>query len=282
MTVLTGQLVNSTDEGKDDVFDGYAVTATFLVAVGDDAGTFLQQSLTARIVGFNNTFAFDLPPLESISREAELSVRVQDRSGAMVADEVGVAWPTLRKLIGSGKPLRINVRPTEESSTPVVLSGTLVVRGDPDRKTGFAGYRVTATYTVRDRLVGAFTPGMASVDLVDANTFRLDLSDLEDLGTADVRVAARYPDGQVGASADVPLADLAETVTLTLDPARPVVLADGGAAPARRLRGKVVDEAGKVDLRNRQVILWGKRGDSELKPFVVETTDAMSNFSTRW
>jgi hypothetical protein len=282
MTVLTGQLVNSTDESKNDVFDGYAVTATFLVAAEDDAGAFVQQSLTVRIIGFNNTFGFDLPPLESISREAELKVRVQDRSGAMVADEVGLAWSALRKLIDSGKPLRIDVRPTEETSTPVTLNGKLVFRDDPDRETGFAGYRVTATYTVRDELVGAFTPGTASVDIVDGNTFRLDLPDREELGTADVRVAAKQPDGQVADTADVPVAELDEAVVLTVDPVRPVVLADGGAPPARRLRGKVVDVAGKVDLRNRQVILWGKRGESELRPIVVETTDAMSNFSTPW
>jgi hypothetical protein len=283
MTVLTGQLVNSTDESKDDVFDGYAVTATFLVATADDdAVAFAQQSLTARIIGFNNTFGFDLPPLESISREAEFKVRVQDRSGAMVAEEVALAWQALLELIDSGTPLRIDVRPTEEPSTPVVLNGKLVIRGDPDRETGFAGYRVTANYLARDELVGAFTPGSASADLVDGNTFRLDLPDLEELGAADVRVVAKYPDGQVGASADVSVADLAETLTLTLDPARPVVLADGGAAPVQRLRGKVVDRAGTVDLRNRQVILWGKLGESELTPLVVETTDSMGNFSTGW
>ena len=177
MTVLTGQLVNSTDESKNDVFDGYTVTATFLAATGDDAGTFAQQSLTARIVGFNNTFGFDLPPLESVNRESELKVRVQDRAGAMVADEVGLEWPTLLKLIDSGKPLRIDVRPTEGSSTPVTLSGKLVFRGDPHRETGFAGYRVTAAYTVRDELAGAFTPGSASFEMADGNTFRLDLPD---------------------------------------------------------------------------------------------------------
>jgi hypothetical protein len=166
--VLTGQLVNSTDAGKDDVFDGYAVTATYLEATGDDAAAFAQRSLTARIVGFNNTFGFDLP-LESIGREAEFKVRVQDRFGAMVADEVALAWQALQKLIDSGTPLRIEVRPTEETSTPVVLNGTLVVRGDADRETGFAGYRVTANDTVRDELMGAFTPSSASVDLVDAN-----------------------------------------------------------------------------------------------------------------
>ena len=141
MTILTGQLVNSTDESKDDVFDGYAVTATFLAATGDDAGTFVQQSLTAWIVGFNNKFGFDLPPLESVNRESELKVRVQDRSGAMVADEVGLEWPTLLKLIDSGKPLRIDVRPTEESRTRVTLpasscsEGTRIVRPD-SRATG--------------------------------------------------------------------------------------------------------------------------------------------------
>ena len=81
---------------------------------------------------------------------------------------------------------------------------------------------------------------------------------------------------------DVPVAELGKALTLTVDPAHPVVLADGGAAPARRLRGKVVDEAGKVDVRNRQVILWGKQGDAELRPIVVEHTDAMGNFSTAW
>ena len=282
MTVLTGQLVNSTDESKNDVFDGYTVTATFLAATGDDAGTFAQQSLTARIVGFNNTFGFDLPPLESVNRESELKVRVQDRAGAMVADEVGLEWPTLLKLIDSGKPLRIEVRPTEGSSTPVTLSGKLVFRGDPHRETGFAGYRVTAAYTVRDELAGAFTPGSASFEMADGNTFRLDLPDQEKLGIADVRVSAKYPDGQDAATTDVPVAELGKALTLTVDPAHPVVLADGGAAPARRLRGKVVDEAGRVDVRNRQVILWGKQGDAELRPIVVEHTDAMGNFSTAW
>ena len=197
MTALTGQLVNATDEGKNDVFDGYAVTATFLVAAEDDSGAFVQQSLTVRIIGFNNTFAFDLPPLESMNREAELKLRVHDRSGAMVADEVGVAWPALNKLIDSGKPLRIDVRPTEETSTPVALKGKLVFRDDPNRETGFAGYRVTATYAVRDDLLGAFTPAAASVEIVDGNTFRLDLPDREALGDTDVRVAAKQPDGQV-------------------------------------------------------------------------------------
>ena len=282
MTVLTGQLVNSADESKDDVFDGYAVTATFLVATGDDAHTFAQQSLTSRIVGFNNTFRFDLPPLDSVNRESELNVRVQDRSGALVADEVRLAWPTLLKLIDAGKPLRVEVRPSEKPSTPVTLSGKLLFRGDPDRETGFAGYRVVASYTVRDELAGAFTPGSASVDMGDGNTFRLDLPDREKLGPADVRVLAKYPDGQDAAATDVPIADLAEAVTLTVDPARAVVLTGGGAAPARRLRGKVVDEAGKVDVRNRQVILWGKRGEADLQPIVVETTDALGNFSTTW
>jgi hypothetical protein len=281
MAVLTGLLTNSTDEAKNDVFNGYAVTATFLTATEDDTGAFVPQSLTARIVGFNNTFAFDLP-LDSLNREAELKVRVQDRAGAMVAEEVGLAWPELSKLIDSGKPLRIKVRPTEETSTPVTLHGKLVFRDDPDRETGFGGYRVTATYTVRDQLVGAFAPGAASVDLADGNTFQLDLPDREKLGDADVHVTAKQPDGQVADSADVPVDELDETVTLTVDPVRPVVLEGGGAPPVRRLRGKVVDEAGKVDLRNRQVIVWGKRGDADLQPIVVETTDAMGNFSTTW
>ncbi len=282
MTILTGQLVNATNESKDDVFDGYVVTAVFLVATGDDAGTFVQQSLTAWIVGFKNTFGFALPPLESLNRESELKVRVQDRAGAMVADEVALEWPTLLKLIDSGKPLRINVRPTEESSTPVTLSGKLVFRGQPDLETGFAGYRVMATYTVRDELAGAFTPGSASVAMADGNTFRLDLPDQEKLGIADVRVTAKHPDGQDAATTDVPGTKLAETLTLTVDPARAVVISGGGAPPTRRLRGKVVDEAGRVDVRHRQVILWGKRGESDLRPIVVENTDRMGNFSTTW
>ena len=118
--------------------------------------------------------------------------------------------------------------------------------------------------------------------MADGNTFRLDLPDQEKLGIADVRVSAKYPDGQDAATTDVPVAELGKTLTLTVDPAHPIVLADGGAAPTRRLRGKVVDEAGKVDVRNRQVILWGKQGDAELQPIVVEHTDAMGNFSTAW
>ena len=200
----------------------------------------------------------------------------------MVADEVALEWPTRGQAIDSGKPLRIEVRPTEESTTPVTLTGKLVFRGHPDRKTGFAGYRVIATYTVRDELAGAFTPGSASVDMADGNTFPLDLPDQEKLGNADVRVSAKYPDGQDAATTDVPVAELDEAVTLTVDPAHPVVLTGGGAVPARRLRGKVVDEAGKVDVRNRQVILWGKPSDADLRPIVVEKTDTMGNFSTTW
>ena len=285
MAVLNGYLVNAADETRNDVFDGYAVTATFLVSTGDGSGTFAQQSLTERLVGFNSKFGFDVPPLEALNREADLKIRVQDRAGTVVADEVSLDWPSLNEWVDSGRPVRIDVQPAEEPSTPVSVTGRVVFKDDPDRETGFGGYRVSASYSFRDARTGTYAPGSASTDLADANTFRLVLPDQDELGTTDVRVTAKYPDGQDAAAVDVPIAEVDEPLTLMVDPAETVVLSGGGAAPTPRLRGKVVDQSGKVDLRNRQIILWGTNAaaaEAELRPILVETTDAMGNFAAPW
>ena len=163
--------------------------------------------------------------------------------------------------------------------TPVTLHGRLQWKATPTRLDGFGGFAIRVSY--QEATAGLVVARQATVTLTGPPTFTIALPAAEALA-APVIVSATAPDGGVAATKTVDVAALKHEVVLAVEAPQPIVVqANPRAEDAQRerLKGKVVDLAGQVQIAQRQVILWGKLPSGVLRPLVVTVTDGFGNFS---
>jgi hypothetical protein len=281
---LSGQLVNATPRGKNDVFDGYVLDINYVVEAEHGAApAYRDASDEWTFHDKSPEFSFDLPGERELALEKPLVVTVRNRSGKVVHRSEQALATVLR----ADKPLEIPIRKIEPAPvvTPVGVRGKLQWKDTPARTTGFEGFTVVATFAARDETDPAYRPALVSATLTTGNRFAMALPAKEQLAEAPVEVAAKYPDGQLAATAAFTIAALREEVTLVVAAPQPIVVrpdARAEEAQAVRLKGKVVDLTGQAPIGNRQVILWGQSADGTLHPVLVTTTDAAGNFAGAW
>jgi hypothetical protein len=280
---LIGQLVNVANPAEPEVFLGYAVRITYLVIdPNQPERTFREHSESFDMPNDDNGFGFDIADRPDLNVDSPFLLSVINRERVEVFAKK-YDWVEVLRDQRAQRILKVPVEGVEAPpvGTPVAVRGRIAIKGQPEKKTGFGGFSVRASYQARAAADGAFAPRASSATLGNENTFELALPVRERLRDEPVVVEAKYPDGQTGASAEFSLDRLREPVVLELDAPQMLILTSDGraiAAQPEKLKGKVVDAQGTAQLRNRQVILWGKAGDGPLRAFLVAQTDNAGNF----
>ena len=153
----------------------------------------------------------------------------------------------------------------------------------------YAGYKVTAELTALSGVLGTdeqvTVPRSITADANIDGLATLTLPDTAAIQSA-VTFTVRAPDGQILARVERPKSELREAMSLPVAPLpRPTTQpADDPAfnQPAK-LRGRVIDRAGRVQISNKQVVIWTASvpnpKDSDFTPVMVGDTDATGYFS---
>ena len=148
---------------------------------------------------------------------------------------------------------------------------------------GFSGFRVLASFQSRDASVadGTFVRRLAGTVVTPGPAFGFTLPSADNVKDEPIGVAAKYPDGRIAATQTYTREALKEEIVLVVEAPQPIVVAADPRAEdvqPERLKGKVVDLAGKVPIAQQQVILWGKSASGALRPLVVTVTDGFWQF----
>ncbi|HWR14602.1 MAG TPA: papain-like cysteine protease family protein [Terriglobales bacterium] len=275
--------MNTTTPGKNDVFDGYVVEARYLV-LAERAEEVTFREVVDRFVcqGTGNEFGFELPDIHQLALDKELRLAVRNRKGLEVFSK---EFP-LANVVRSEKPLdlpidRIEAPPTR---TAVTLHGRLVWKGDTQKTDGFEGFKVTADFKAQaDDDDQTYVAQSAAATLgAGTNKFSTALPAEEELKKDEpIPVTVTYPDGHSTSGGSFNAERLREDVVLEVVPPQAIVVKTDARVEEtkpERIKGKVVDLEGKHQIRNKQVILWGKR-DGAARPILVAVTDGYGNFS---
>jgi len=156
----------------------------------------------------------------------------------------------------------------------------------------YTGHRLTASYTHRERVKSAdgsilslWVAGQNSEALPgDGNTVLNVPNPLDLQGDVTFQVAA--PDGEILLVSTLPAEKLTAKLILTVQP-RSYASTQPTDNPAfgkpTRLRGRVIDRAGKTQIAMRQVVIWGASEPNpqpvNYRALVVVTTDNAGYFS---
>jgi len=281
---LLGQLVNAADPARKDVFNGYIVRISYLRIDDKQHGqVFREVDDTFEVEGASDAFNFELPDLQLLNIESPFSVTAQSAGGAE-AFAGRFKWePTLAEQ-HAGTPLKIQIKGIvpAEPETPVEINGRLVVRGRPETTTGFAGYKVIASFHAQDAAGGPYAPRSNTVELGDSSRWIQSLPSRERMQDAAIALDAKFPDGSTAGKGSFSLDALRRPVIVEIDAPRAMVLSTDGRAieaESEKLRGKAVDALGHTQISNRQVILWGLNAAGTTSPLLILTTDQQGNFS---
>jgi hypothetical protein len=280
---VIGHLINTADPGKLDVFQDYSVRITYLaIEPNQPERVYREHSQSYVVPGEKSDFGFEISERATLNLESPFVLSVSNPVGAEVFSKK-YDWNQVLREQRERRYLEVPIQgiPPEAARTPMSVRGRIAITGQPEKKTGFAGYSVRATYQAQSGADGAYAPKASSQTLEDASSFEFALPDREQLKDEPVQVEARYPDGRAGVGASFTLDKLREAIVLELAAPQPMVLtADGRgvAAQPEKLKGKVVDALGAGKISNRQVILWGKNGTTAMRPVFITSTDSQGNF----
>jgi hypothetical protein len=281
---LIGQLVNVADPARRDVFNSYVVRVSYLVLDDKQHGNiFREVEDTFEVQGMSDAFHFELPDLQFLNLDSPFAVVVQGAGGAE-AFAGRFKWESTLAEQHAGAPLRIEIKGVlpAEPETPVEINGRLVVRGQPEKTTGFSGYKVIASFQAQDALGGPYSPRSSTLDLGDSSRWVQSLPGRERLQDAPVAIDVKFPDGSTAGKSSFSLDALRRPITVEIDVPLTMVLTTDGraiAAESEKLKGKVVDALGQTQISSRQVILWGRNASGTTSPLLIVSTDPHGNFS---
>ena len=180
----------------------------------------------------------------------------------------------LRRLITVNPP---HDRPQSES-VEVQLVHT-------DGSTDFAGYTVAVVGTRESNQETDGIPFAASRLTSPDGVAALSLPPRESIVGA-VVLKATAPDGELLATERQDGKTLPQTVKLTVEPRIPGTTlpnTDPNAGKPLRVRGRVIDSAGRRQAANLQVVLWGSQKENaqreDFRALTVSTTDARGHFN---
>ena len=134
----------------------------------------------------------------------------------------------------------------------------------------YTGHRLAVEFTRREwatgadgQLVALWIPAALGQPLPAEGEATLELPNREDL-SGDVRVSVQSPDGRRLHTTSLPSAKLPEVLRLAVEPAQfsPTTPNEApGFGKPTRLKGRVIDEAGRQQVAHRQVVVWGAERD---------------------
>ncbi len=278
---IHGLLLNATAQEQNTVFNRYVVELRYLLRRADAPDTLHEQATRSVLKGTDNTFFFDLGDGRQVSLEQELGLTVYSPEGLRVGR---ASVPAVEALRGT-EPVKIRIRLTERPpQTPLSLRGKLVWKNANRHPEDFDGYLVLVGYALSatDSETGGARPEEQSYTLRRSDAFSFSLPAAEKLARPSITLTVRYPSGQLAHQRSVTTEALREEQVVAVEAPTPVVVKvdpRAGEAKAEKLKGKVVDEAGRHPIKNKQVMLWSTPGEGAARPIVVATTDGYGNFT---
>jgi hypothetical protein len=239
-------------------------------------------------IDLNRASASDLEKISGITRTlAKRIITARDNRGGFrsiedLRDIEGVEDDHLDALV---KGTRVNtvVTTDERHKTGVLL--------DPNGKNPgrYDGYKVTASFSVKLRLddteESAVTAGTATGYTSNNGVTALTLPPPKQL-QGSVTFTARAPSGEIVGTRDIAPSEIkaenALPVTpLTVPTSQPTQAAAFGRPS--RLRGRVIDRAGRSQISNKQVIIWASEDehaeDKDFVALIAVQTDGTGYFS---
>lgn len=156
----------------------------------------------------------------------------------------------------------------------------------------YTGHRLSANFTRRDWIKlddgsqsSIWVPSQTAVDLPKSGDVTLTFPNRADM-QGDVAFRIYAPDGEVLLTASILAEKLPEKVEFNVKPksyAQVEPNADPNFGKPARIKGRVIDEAGKVQIAHKQVVLWGAQksepADADFRALIVVQTDAGGYFS---
>ncbi len=155
----------------------------------------------------------------------------------------------------------------------------------------YGGYKATLDFQLRASLgeQEAVLVPAALTGYFDADGALALALQAPDQIVGNVTLSVRDPGGKVVASSEFAAARLQEPISLNVAPVEPPTT-QAAAAPGfgqpQRLRGRVLDRAGRVQISGRQVIVWAAikpdAGDGDFAALTSAATDGSGYFSTSY
>ncbi|HEX8076427.1 MAG TPA: helix-hairpin-helix domain-containing protein, partial [Chthoniobacterales bacterium] len=233
----------------------------------------------------------ELQRIPGVSRAlARRIVAAREREGGSLTLDVlrrvtGVTPEVLELLNPPSGP-----RETAEAEKTQVLGLNL----DPERKHagGYAGYKVTAELIALSTLPGIDerVPVTRAIT-ADASGDGLALLTLPEVAALQsaITFTVRAPDGQVLTRVEKTRSEVRETIALPVAPrSQPTTQPadDPGFNQPTKLRGRVIDRAGRVQIAAKQVVIWtaekSNPQDADFSAVMAAETDANGYFSGKY
>ena len=218
-------------------------------------------------VDLNSASLDELTTLPGIGRKlASRLIQYRSTVGRFRTVEEMTAVPGITKELLDRFSDRVRTGEASEAEMELPPLRIAVTLTQPTPKGDYFGHRMAAIYTHRERVPGVdgeivslWVIGQSSEPLARDGTATLLLPNLADL-QGDVNFQVTAPDGENLLSTVLPAAKLTDKLALTVQPkAAPTTqpTTDPAFGQPTRLRGRVIDRAGKVQIANRQVVIWG-------------------------
>ncbi len=218
-------------------------------------------------VDLNSASLDELTTLPGIGRKlASRLIQYRSTVGRFRTVEEMTAVPGITKELLDRFSDRVRTGEASEAEMELPPLRIAVTLTQPTPKGDYFGHRMAAIYTHRERVPGVdgeivslWVIGQSSEPLARDGTAILLLPNLADL-QGDVNFQVTAPDGENLLTTVLPAAKLTEKLGLTVQPkAAPTTqpTTDPAFGQPTRLRGRVIDRAGKVQIANRQVVIWG-------------------------
>ncbi len=167
-----------------------------------------------------------------------------------------------------------------------------VILTSPSGADDYTSHRLSATFTRRERLPGEdddqitlWVGAQISLELPKSGDVTLTFPNPADI-QGDVAFRVSAPDGETLFSASVPGEKLGDQLRFRVEPRRyaeTLPNEDPAFGRPTKLRGRVIDRAGKVQIANRQVVIWGAQAPqpeaADFRAMIVVQTDASGYFS---
>ncbi|WP_029107765.1 helix-hairpin-helix domain-containing protein [Mycobacterium sp. URHD0025] len=161
----------------------------------------------------------------------------------------------------------------------------VVLERGANATTDFSGHSVDLTSSHANPDTGTAVPFAVSTPTPPNGQVTLAIPDRSTLVGA-VRVRVLAPDGDVLATRVEPGTTLPQRLTIQVDPkvfGSPLPNTDPSAGKPNRLRGQVIDAAGRRPASNLQVVVWAASvadpADADFRALIVVTTDRHGFFS---
>lgn len=226
---------------------------------------------------------------------AEMAVRIveyRDRVGRFdTVDELAAIPGITRRVIARFRD-RVAVEDVNDTVKPDLPPLQVQVSLKDPGNGNYTGHRLTASFTrlewiesTDEAQTSIWVPAQISVDLPPSGSIALTLPNRANLRD-EVTFRVFAPDGELLDTTAIPADRLQEKVELRVKPkAYPQIEPndDPSFGKPTRLKGRAIDESGRTQISDVQVVIWGAQKDApapaDFRALVVVQTDARGYFA---